>query len=861
MKKIYSILLTAVALLVFAPATSAQKTKAGEEEDWSISGQIVDTGTNPKVLEFPDDDGGYDIKKKVAYSKNISKPFSDGTYWIKLETFATGVATVTSESKPSDIILVLDYSRSMDDSYGEGEETYTPRSVQGYSTQSYGNNNYYYYSESDDRYYAVTIGGNTNPGPGEPAPVRYLTFVDKNGKRWYLNNYAGYNGRANLNNTYYTDGDGLMEDEPTLENTNGPQSNNLGVWRGVLYTRSVQTNSRLDALKSACQAFLTTIHDNDAASRSVDATYAGDRVAVVSFNSNATTHYGLSQINTNYTTMYNYFGGNINTAYYTNPGSALAEAMKQWQDDDGYPTTDETRTRAVVVFTDGCPSSHTSYTFDCDYAESAVNNSNTLKEDYGAVVYTIGLFDTSDHTNWDPIGQSIIDYMNFMSSNFTGVSASSTMPQGGGSSNVSTVNGTITYTIPNYDPWTNARSADAYADADEALAGDSDYFFMASDDPSSLEAIFTKVAQQTAGTAAGLSAATSNVDIISNSFVLPDDVLEADEEDIEDYIKVFTAKLTSMSVDAENNYTYTFETEYLKGHSPYYSYNDKGELTATKVDASIDIDLEGDNGISVTGFDYSTNWCGPVYETNYTPTNNPSQDIAHIASYRGYKIIIMIPIKMNEDAVGGPNVATNGKGSGIFTPDTTTPFIEFDSPTVSLPVNVFIKKIGLKPGESAKFAIERAVIPYDAEGEWSISDIDEDDWHYVSTVFVTRDENAGDDAAEDRKNPTVKVRGLPANITNTSGVNVDVVYRISEEPWGWSYDLDSSSENPQYTVTSKVDNPFEFKNDKKDNIQYKVRHAESKATNSFVGNGSVKYDDSKNSSNRKTFTETETETE
>lgn len=53
---------------------------------------------------------------------------------------------------------------------------------------------------------------------------------------------------------------------------------------------------------------------------------------------------------------------------------------------------------------------------------------------------------------------------------------------------------------------------------------------------------------------------------------------------------------------------------------------------------------------------------------------------------------------------------------------------------------------------------------------------------------------------------------------------------------------------PQYTTTSNVTNPFTFSNTKEDNIDVKVRHAESKATNIFkpsVVTGSVKYDDSK----------------
>ena len=198
----------------------------------------------------------------------------------------------------------------------------------------------------------------------------------------------------------------------------------------------------------------------------------------------------------------------------------------------------------------------------------------------------------------------------------------------------------------------------------------------------------------------------------------------------------------------------------------------------------------------------------------------------------------MIPIKMNPDAVGGPNVDTNGEGSGIFVNDTDEkPTIDFISPTVSLPVNIYLTKTGLRKGESAKFKIERAPIHENDE-------LDEDgvpvnaSWSYVSSVFVTKSTDA---------DPLVKVRGLPATTTEGTGeaaVQVGYIYKITEEDWSWSYQRD---ETPQYTVTSKVDNPFTFNNTKILGIEQKVRHAESKVTN-LIKPGITKhekYDDSK----------------
>ena len=266
-----------------------------------------------------------------------------------------------------------------------------------------------------------------------------------------------------------------------------------------------------------------------------------------------------------------------------------------------------------------------------------------------------------------------------------------------------------------------------------------------------------------------------------------------------------------------------------------------------KVDANVNVTLSGTREIKVKGFDYRSCFCGPIYKDNYDPSQHTAAenaDPANIKGYQGYKLIIMIPIKMNPDAVGGPNVATNASGSGIFITDgDQNALVPYISPTVSLPVNIHITKTGLDEGESAKFKIERAILP---EGDVNVTTLT--GWHYVSTVFVTKRKGSTGD-------PIVKVIGLPANIDVTEGEGEsattkqkNVVYRITEEPWSWSYDPQTA---PQYTNTMSIVNAFTFGNKKKDNIDVLIRHAESKATNIFkrgVVDGNVRYDDSKTNS-------------
>ena len=100
MKKIHSYLLAIAALLVFAPGLSAQTTYD----------ELFGT------LNFPADTSGFSEESNIGFKKNISEP-KDNKYWLKLEAFATGSATQTSKAVPSDVILVLDLSSSMDRAY------------------------------------------------------------------------------------------------------------------------------------------------------------------------------------------------------------------------------------------------------------------------------------------------------------------------------------------------------------------------------------------------------------------------------------------------------------------------------------------------------------------------------------------------------------------------------------------------------------------------------------------------------------------------------------------------------------------------------------------------------------------------
>ena len=791
MKKIFTILLIAVSSLVSVSVANAQ----------SIDQTILDPDTSleDRTLKFPKQKSNYTINnengKKVAYRKSISEPFSDGSYYIKLETFATGSATKSVTSKPSDIILVLDLSSSMNK-------------------------------------------------PENEVPLYY-----------YKGNYV----------------------------------------------------RRIVALRGVIEDFAKTVYDNDADARSTDSNYAGDRIAIIGYNRNAgfistngwvNIHDVIQKNGTDYSGTLITQIRNMGTDSGTRPDHGFQMAIEELLSNG--QSKRENANLTVLLFTDGYPTddtgsglgddyqtSRSTDHFDYPFASKTLYYASQLKKNYAATLWTVGLITTVERPN-NPSANNqwqyrnycrVLQMMDWISSNYpdaafdpaaiTSLAIEDGTYKNRNSSTVYTGNAVVR---PWRNDWAYSATGDAITLADfvpgtRALAGDkfsSNGFCQIVSDNTDFSSIFDQIAKQTAGTAnAALNSATSNVDIVSNSFILPDELLNA--TDIKDHIKVFTAKLNSITGASSGDQdqvsgTYNFDTEILAPNSPdtYATYDAQGNTTGINdVDNNITIELQGTNGIKVTNFDYAANFCGPIYKANSTTVDH----------YTGHKIIILIPIQMNPDAVGGPNVETNAEGSGLYLANGNT-VIEFDSPTVSLPVNVYIEKSGLEGRESAKFKIERAEMPDMStwtEAQIAAWDPGKDntlEWHYVSTVFVTNSPTTEktpivtgtDGTTTTGGNPMVRVKGMPATLEKeVSGVKVQVplIYRISEEPWSWSY---SPKTAPQFTVTTKIDNPFTFDNEKKDHIDVEVRHAESKVMNIFNGGTTdeekKRFDDSKENTGR-----------
>ena len=747
MKKIFSILLTTIVALSFAPVVSAQ---------YSIDDFIKEKYGSDATIVFHHDDVKLPADKHFGYSKGISSPFSDGNYWIKLESFATGSAE--QEVKPADVVLVLDFSGSMNSNYKTGNHYDVVLGSNGgfaYSNsfwtataatgQRFYKTNGQYYQVKRDR--EATGGTYVDGGGTEREEFWQYLYFDKDGIRYFLD---GMNVVTTMPKKY----------------TNA--NNNAIIWSGALYeyknfnttgSSGGNTWTRLRELRSAVAEFIDILYRND-------------------------NEYGSTPLGNP--------GKSASGATPTDKG--MTEAVNVLS---GIPSTRDSK-RTVVLLTDGLPGNVSSWTdANCmPTATGCISQAYLAKQNYGATVFSVSIY-PGTYT------EGMTTFLECTSSNY-----------------------------PNANP----ANSNSFEPKGDRLPDDKAIYTKIN--PTSLTDLFAEIASMSGGSGANLTSASSTVDIISHSFKFPDN-FDASQ------VKIFTAGLLTINNLGEANEEYVFGEEILSGFSPdkykvyhpttgaymgeYFVDEHQGDgIHGEGLKAEI-VTMNGEPGIKVTNFDYKNNWCGPVKDKD-----------GNISYYTGHKIIILIPIQMNPDAIGGPNVETNGDHSGVYLNNGQS-YVEFKSPTVSLPVNIYIEKAGLVGVESAKFLIERAVLPDLPAGQDDYTQADIlalTDWEYVTSVYVTNSDNYPHDP--DSGNPLVKVKGLSATKT-VNGVQKGLVYRVSEEGWSWTYN--KTGAEYQYTITGQSNNPFTFTNTSKTET---VKHAESKVTNIFKSVQTKEvYDDSK----------------
>lgn len=763
MKNIFKTLLCLVAFIVPVSGLFAQV--VGEQQDV------------PDEYHYPDNEDGTGI----VYSKIVQGPNKKGEYTIFLKSFVTGEVDEQTMAIPTEVVLVLDVSGSMD--WGMTDEDYTANNAQ-YSYNTINNSSTMYLYKYNDEYLRVYAGTNYYGN-------RYCLYTGINGVTYYFTQNGGLT--TSSNQAYWREGA------------------NQTIFNGTLYTVTAG-HSRMAALKEAVNYFITEINNNSetlpagktnkiSIVKFANNSFCNSSGTAVNYNTGASdsnetgNHRGADGISAyNYTEIVNGFLPSSSSSLSTNVNGLIAGGATAADygmvkaellintlfnnPNTDNPTPKELTNKIVVFFTDGEPTYSSG--FEDDVANDAVSIAKRLKAltayEYrnqstgttitGKVkVYTIGTFkNPSEKTE---------TYMHRLSSNYPNATS---IGEGGEGADGSELNG---------------------------------FYFMATSKEKLKEA-FGSISNDIVSPDITVNSSSTVVDVMSKSFTLPTGTSASS-------VQVWETKAQSYN-------TTTKQYEFSINKSDWQNITDAQGLI---------LNVVGDQ-VTVSGWAFDKNACARKQN----------------GSVIGKQLILEIPIEMGPNAVGGLAVGTNGAGSGLSYVDEhgVSQKLYFETPNIGLPINLHIRKEGLKKGESAKFRIQRmwdgkTTIPSDVV-------ITPNTWQDYTSVFVTRRETnteTGENA------PIVRIVGLHPGFT----------YRIKEEGWSWSYGVTKVHGN-RYTINPETQvetidditmnngtnedwsdntvlstsinlNPFIFVNTKKDveSTTISVRHAESIVTNDF----------------------------
>ena len=577
------------------------------------------------------------------------------------------------------------------------------------------------------------------------------------------------------NNHYYKDGDNYRQVVAYNNNLYYQVGNNwqsLGrTWTGVLYTQE-NLGTKIANLKTAVSTFIDKIKEND-----LYETDESGKVVIDETTGNPKRRKGVSGADT---TLGNriaivkyardrYVSGNINNNNWRNPNAPITvNGSGNNRDNNNYNYTEVVRAftltgtdanvtnlkNAVDGFQAGGATA-SDYGMNLAYLLLDDIRQNDVARDTSDTK-TVVFFTDGSPTHGNQFDDDVADHT---------ISRAHEVKQWG--VKVFTVGvfsdlGTEASDVDKYMNFTSSNYPDAigFNQGGTPVAA-ADRVFYQDASKADLSSIFTAIAESSGGSGNTDVSGTSpvTVDVIAASFALP---TGASADDI-------TVKVAKC-VGKEGNY--------LQFDGPI----DPGDADpAMTITPTVNTTTQK---VSTTGFDFSANWCGYNEETQ---------------EYQGYKQIISFEIKVNDDAIGGPDVLTNDETSGIYLAGATEPLVKFNRPTVKIPISIWIKKQGLTGDDTAVFTIEYA--EYDPTVT-NPSTLPKSAWKSFDKVAIN-------------SNSEIDSDGYP--IVRITGLDPDYFYRIREDQWAWSYDYQASG--IQYTVGTGGSNPFIFVNKPKDTVK------------------------------------------
>ncbi len=618
---------------------------------------------------------------ELVISKSAT-PNEDGTYTIELEAYATGESIVSeiTQDVPTDIVLVLDQSGSMDynftttvfNSYGTRTNGYF------YDCRHNGGSNNLWYELEDGSYASVSVvreeqvnysAISTNSQNSYYWDNRNNLYQNNNGeyvsvaltrqlliwppftyKYTYTSN-AGLNvtsqggggvpdfgvlGPLYLASTYYdytysyTDAD----DNTVIIGTSSGANTNFT--DSTLYQRTTATITRLQALKNALTTFASQINVKAAGADGVLGTEddVKHRVAVVGFASGD--YYDGS--------YYNYQNTEIfigSTQYrYGAPAQGVYGTAFQNMDTAG----GQANVTASINALDAEGGTLTNLGMEM---ANGILNANPVPE--GETRNRIVVVFTDGVPGWYGYESDIAD---------------AAIAQADTTKNT---HGATVYTIGIFDGadatspgnpnGTDTQKANWFMQnlsSNNGEVQDPSYYLSAAD-AETLTNIFEQIAEQIeeGGTSVTLGEETVIKDIIAPAFTLPEGTTADD-------ITLETWKYNGPDHDAEGAWT-----------------QNPNAMGATAI-------VDGDT-VSVTGFDFSENWAGSVTEGGSV-------------SYRGHKLVIKLTVQPRPGFLGGNQVKTNTSAGVYENDEATEPVQTFNEPTV----DVLIPNISITTPSEAK---------------------------------------------------------------------------------------------------------------------------------------------------------------
>lgn len=742
-KKLLSLLLCLTLTFTMVTVGVTAYAQDGSETTGEKEIRDRDTGTSSSGMEI----------SKTATAND------DGTYTIQLEAYATGskVITEVTEDVPTDIVLVLDQSGSMDNPIGTitfepyedekyyWETYYHTRNQDYYEVRANGENPNLYYPLGDGKYASVSV---------ECKQTKDYTKIEDKGNSYYWNNgnnlYAKVNGevlRVTVsrtgfygNRTYtYTLPDNttiatskgtntipdfnsiddnvlylVSVDENknvytyTYTDTNGT-TQTIGISTGAstvfgttLYQRVVNKDagdSRLVALQTAVTNFADNVAKKAAGKDGLQGTDddVDHRIAIVGFASGST----YQNRNYNYGNTEVFIGSN-QYKYGNEAKSVYGNAFQNMNTTKG-----KTNIIASIGALDGDGGTLTNLGMEMANGILTANPvSEGQKRNRVVIVFTDGVPGWSGYET-TTADSAIKEAKNLKDAGttvytvgiFSGADASSagTKPNNDLSNDSSNIPSAANWFMQNLSSNNGTPQNPSY--------------YLSAADADTLNNIFQQISDQieSGGSSTSLSEETVIKDIIAPAFSLPKD---ADESSI---------SIETYSCTGKTNGEYTWEM----------NVDAMGNADAMNAEATVD----GDK-VSVTGFDFAENYVGTVTENGNV-------------SYRGDKLVIKFTVEPKAGFLGGNNVYTNTSAGVYENSSAATPILTFERPQVNVPIkditvtvadkNVYL--LGSLTGEELKNGATAKVGNVDLNLGSDVTNYGLESWqtYYVDITVVIKD--------------------------------------------------------------------------------------------------------------------------